>query len=119
MAISWLSKKQTIFSQLTTEDEFVAVLFAIRKSIWSKSIIMDLKFHSSCRTGHIDLSTINMKVTDLSEDEIKSEKSKHMNITYYLVRDDVKKKKVKRFAEMQFYAKRFSVNRVSLKCARQ
>lgn len=85
--IYWRLKKQTVVAQSTTEAEYVAISFAVREAIWLKSVMRDLGYNIWSSTNRISIKTDNIQVISLSKDEIFSEKSKHIDDKYHLVRD--------------------------------
>ena len=93
-AISWQPKKQTIVAQSTAEAEYVAMSFDIRETFLLKSLLCDRKVYRHFYEDRVSMKTENMQVIDLSRDEIVSENSKHIDMKYQLVRDEVKKKTV-------------------------
>lgn len=60
--------------------------YAIREAIWLKSLLHDPGIYSSTKEKFF-INTDNQQVLNLSKDEIISEKSKHIDIKYHLVRD--------------------------------
>ena len=86
-AISWRSKKQTVVAQSTTEAEYIAMSYAVREAIWIKSVIYDLKCDLIPEITVVNIKTDNQQVLELSKNEIVSEKSKHIDVKYHLVRD--------------------------------
>jgi len=68
--------------------------FDIRETFWLKSLLCDRKVYRHFYKDRVSMKTENMQVIDLSRDEIVSENSKHIDMKYQLVRDEVKKKTV-------------------------
>ena len=68
--------------------------FDIRETFWLKSLLCDRKVYRHFYEDHVSMKTDNMQVIDLSRNEILSENSKHIDMKYQLVRDEVKKKTV-------------------------
>lgn len=89
-AISWLSKKQPIISQLTCEEEFVAMQEAARKTVLISLLLRELGQLSYCPPP-CKIFCDNIGAISWSKDEIVAEKSKHVQVYYFYVRNSMSK----------------------------
>ena len=84
--ISWLCRKQTSMALSTTEAEYIAASVASREAVWLRKLlarIFDLELEPTLI--HCD----NQSCIRLSENPIFHDKSKHIDIKYYYIRDMV------------------------------
>jgi hypothetical protein len=90
--ISWGSRKQNSVALSTTEAEYMAACEACTKALWLRKSISDL-------FDQIPESTIiycdNKSCIRLSEHHMFHERSKHIEIKYYFIRDKVQEGEVK------------------------
>jgi hypothetical protein len=90
--ISWGSRKQKSVALSTTEAEYIAACEACTEAIWLRKLISDL-------FDQIPDSTIihcdNQSCIRLSEHPVFHERSKHIEIKYYFIRDKVQEGEVK------------------------
>jgi hypothetical protein len=90
--ISWGSKKQKSVTLSTTEAEYIAACEACTKEIWLRKLISDL-------FDQVPNSTIihcdNQSCIRLSEHSVFHERSKHVEIKYYFIRDKVQEGELK------------------------
>ncbi|GAA0183370.1 hypothetical protein LIER_30792 [Lithospermum erythrorhizon] len=87
-AVAWTSKKQPIVSLSTTGTEFIAATVYTCQAIWIKRILTELGHEKeSC----IVIKCDNNSTIKLSKNLIMYEKSKHIDVRYYFLRDLTKK----------------------------
>ena len=90
--ISWGSRKQKSVALSTAEAEYIAACEACTEAIWLRKLISDL-------FDQIPKSTIihcdNQSCIRLSEHPVFHERSKHIEIKYYFIRDKVQEGEVK------------------------
>jgi hypothetical protein len=90
--ISWGNKKQKSVALSTAEAEYIAACEACTKAVWLRKLISDL-------FDQIPDSTIihcdNQSCIRLSEHPMFHERSKHIEIKYYFIRDKVQEGEVK------------------------
>ena len=80
--ISWACKKQAVVALSTTEAELYAEAAGITEVLWTRGLLRELGLHS--RTG----STIfgdNQSTITVSKNNIKSERTKHIDIKYHFI----------------------------------
>ena len=89
-AVSWKSKKQPIVALSSMEAEYIALAAAVRESNWIDKLQTDLQVKG--------MSTIifedNQSTIKTSKNEIHSDRSKHIDVRYHYVREQVQKKAV-------------------------
>jgi hypothetical protein len=90
--ISWGIRKHKSVALSTTEAEYIAACEACTKSIWLRKIIFRL-------FDQVPDSTIihcdNQSCIRLSKHPVFHERSKHIEIKYYFIRDKVQEGEVK------------------------
>jgi len=91
-AISWQSKKQNVVSLSSTEAEYRAVTPAIKEVTWIYRTLKDL--HSSISTP-IELQEDNQGCIELSKNAESHQRTKHIDIQYHFIRDNVNNKFIK------------------------
>jgi hypothetical protein len=90
--ISWGSRKHKSVALSTTEAEYITACEACTKAIWLRNLISDLFDQISYSTIiHCD----NKSSIRLSEHPMFHERSKHIEIKYYFIRDKVQEGEVK------------------------
>jgi hypothetical protein len=90
--ISWGSRKHKSVAPSTLEAEYIATCETCTKAIWLRKLIFDLFDQVSDSTIiHYD----NHSCIRLSEHPVFHERSKHIEIKYYFIRDKVQEGEVK------------------------
>ena len=81
--VSWSSKKQQIISLSTTEAEFIATRACACQAIWLRRILDELQFKQ------VEATTVfcNNSAIKLSKNPVLHERSKHIDMKYYFLRD--------------------------------
>ena len=86
--VSWASKKQKVVSQSTCEAELYAEAAAINETKWLGGLLSEL----GIVTAHAPIVYgDNQSTQELSKNGIKSERTKHIDIKYHFVTDEVSK----------------------------
>ena len=86
--ISWFSKKQSIVALNTAEEEYITAFFASCEPIWIRKLMSGL--------FDIELDTIvilcdNQSSIKMKDNLVLHDKSKHIEIWYFYIRDTVQK----------------------------
>ncbi|GKB23015.1 retrovirus-related pol polyprotein from transposon TNT 1-94 [Tanacetum coccineum] len=84
---SWFSKKQTALAISTTEAEYVSVGKACQQALWMKQALVDY----GIRLDDIPIMCDNKGAIDLSKNPIQHSHTKHIEIRYHFLRDNVQK----------------------------
>ena len=85
-AISWKSKKQPIVSLSSMEAEYIALCTAGKEAIWLRQLEADLK---SSPAKSIVLNEDNQAAIKLAKNSIMSDRSKHIDVRYHWIREQV------------------------------
>ena len=83
--VSWASKKQKVVAQSTCEAELYAEAAAINESKWLCGLLNELGFKTEIPLVYGD----NQSAQALSKNGIKSERTKHIDIKYAYIHDEV------------------------------
>lgn len=86
--ISWSCKKQTCVALSSTEAEFVALSEACKEAEWLRRVLND--FGHTCQTATV-IYEDNQSCLKMIEEEKFSNRSKHIDVKYYFVKDYVDK----------------------------
>ena len=89
--ISWSSRKQKFVILSTIEAEYMAACEACTEAIWLRKLISDL-FDQTPESTTIYCD--NQSCIRLSEHPVFHERSKHIEIKYYFIRDKVQEGEV-------------------------
>jgi hypothetical protein len=84
--ISWASKKQKVVAQSTCEAELYAEAAAINETKWLSGLLDELGL------GPNEAPLIygdNQSAQELSKNDVKSERTKHIDIKYHYIHDEV------------------------------
>jgi len=81
-SVIWRSKKQKTVSDSTTVAEYVALAFASKQSIWVRRGLALLNINTT-PTIHFD----NQAAVKLTENSGVSDRTKHIDVKYHLVRE--------------------------------
>ncbi|OWZ12871.1 hypothetical protein PHMEG_00013899 [Phytophthora megakarya] len=85
--IAWGSKKQPIVTLSTTESEYVALAHGIKECIGLKQLIHELGFDVGNVIVHVD----NQAAQHVAEGKGASQRSRHIDLRYHWVREQVQK----------------------------
>ncbi|CAM8962810.1 unnamed protein product [Rhodiola kirilowii] len=84
--ISWSSKKQNVVAKSSSEAEYRAIAFTATELIWIQQLLLELK--ASLTPPPIILCD-NLSATYMSANPVFHNRSKHIKIDYYFVREQV------------------------------
>ena len=82
--VSWTSKKQSVVSLSTCEAELYAESAAVQELMWLRGLLKELGLPSSAPSV---LYGDNQSTVKVSENGIRSERTKHVDIKYHFVTD--------------------------------
>jgi len=85
--VSWASKKQKVVSQSSCEAELYAEAAAINEMKWLRGLLEEL--HLKVESTPV-LFGDNQSTQELTRNGVKSERTKHIDIKYHFVTDEVK-----------------------------
>ncbi|KAJ9543887.1 LOW QUALITY PROTEIN: hypothetical protein OSB04_023594 [Centaurea solstitialis] len=83
--ISWSARKQKTVSRSSTESEYKAIADTIAELIWLKSLLQELGLNSKAPTLWCD----NLGATYLSANPVFHARTKHVEVDYHFVREQV------------------------------
>ncbi len=90
-AISWVSRKQKVVAQSSTEAEYMCMSDTTRQIVWIESLMFELQFPIKT----IFLCCDNQGAMFLSSNPAQEHRSKHIDIRYHYIRECVENEKVK------------------------
>ena len=91
-AISWNSSKQETVALSTTEAEYVAAAHAVKEAIWLRTLLEELGFKQNQPTK---IYEDNSGCIAISKNPEKHKRTKHIDIKYHFLREQVNKNQVK------------------------
>jgi len=89
--ISWASKKQRTVAQSTCEAELYAEAAAIQEVLWLRGLLQELGLH--VQTGSV-VNGDNQSTIAISQNGIKGERTKHVDVKYHFITETVQSGKV-------------------------
>lgn len=89
--VSWKSQLQRVVALSTTEAEFIALTEGAKESIWLKGFVTDLGIVLDETEVYCD----NSGAVQLSKNSMFHERTKHINVKLYFIRDLVNSGEVK------------------------
>nr|GEV81829.1 copia protein [Tanacetum cinerariifolium] len=84
---SWFSKKQTALAISTTEAKYVSAEKACQQALWLKQALIDY----DVRLDDVPVMCDNKGAIDLSKNPVLHSRTKHIEIRYHFLRDNVQK----------------------------
>lgn len=90
--VSWSSKKQRVVALSTCEAELYAEAAAIQEVLWLRGLMEELGLHT--QTGSIVYGD-NQSTLAVSENGVKGERTKHVDVKYHFVTESVERGTVK------------------------
>ncbi|KAJ0613659.1 putative RNA-directed DNA polymerase [Helianthus annuus] len=88
--VSWSARKQKTVSRSSTESEYKAIADAVAEIIWLKSLLQELGVTSTKPTLWCD----NLGATYLSANPVFHARTKHVEVDFHFVREQVAKGKL-------------------------
>ena len=93
-AISWSSRTQSVVALSTTEAEYYALCEATKEALHVRKLLAELKQESECE--QVLIFEDNHACAQWSKnDGLDHSRTKHIDIRYHMIRDNVKKENVK------------------------
>lgn len=91
-AFTWLSKKQPIVTLSTCEAEYVAASWCVCHAIWVRNLLSKLEQKQNEAT---EIRVDNKSAIELAKNPVNHERSKHIDVRFHFIRDEVKYENVK------------------------
>ena len=86
-AILWRSRKQTLTAQSTVEAEYIAMAYATRELLWLRTMLIETtSMETNCC---ITLFTDNQGALHLCKNDVRNDRTKHIEIRYHFTRDHI------------------------------
>jgi hypothetical protein len=92
--VSWASKKQKVVSQSSCEAELYSEAAAINELKWLRGLLQEIRMSAAADPAPI-LYGDNQSTQELTRTGVKSERTKHIDIKYHFVTDEVSSGKVR------------------------
>ena len=90
--IAWKSRKQAVVSLSSAEAEYIALSEVTRIVVWLRGILKEIGFEQEEPTV---IYEDNNSCIFMAENEENSERSKHIDVKYHYIREQILKKQVK------------------------
>ncbi|XP_057435865.1 secreted RxLR effector protein 161-like [Lotus japonicus] len=90
--ISWCSKKQSVVALSTCEAEYISTCSAACQALWLHTLLLELQISVG---DYVELLVDNRSAIDLSKNPVSHGRSKHIEIKYHFLRDQVSKGKIR------------------------
>ncbi|GKB21831.1 hypothetical protein Tco_0855754 [Tanacetum coccineum] len=88
--VSWKATLQHVVALSTTEAEYMALTEAIKESIWLKGLLIELGVNLMSVVVNCD----NQSAIHISRNAMFHERTKHINVRYYFIREIVESKEI-------------------------
>ena len=93
-AVSWMSKLEPTVAISSTESEYMALLQAVKESIWIQRFLKELERYSAVKNGNRIMED-NQGAIALAHNPEYHARTKHIDVQYHFVRECVEMGKVK------------------------
>lgn len=90
-AISWHSKRQEIVALSSTEAEYIALSTTVRETLWVSQFIHEI---SGVNVQPMKIYCDNTSSIKLAKNDAFQERTKHIDVRFHHVRDQIEKKKI-------------------------
>ena len=88
--VSWKSQLQHVVALSTTEAEFISLTEGVKESLWLKGMVADL----GIKLDGVEVNCDNEGAVQLSKNSVFHERTKHINVKMFWIRDVVNSKEV-------------------------
>ena len=92
--VSWKSKRQSIVALSSCEAEYVALTSAVQEALFLRQLLSDMLF---CTKEPVTIFADNQGAISLSKNPVHHQRSKHIDIRFHFIRDEVQKGSVEIF----------------------
>ncbi|KAL0455907.1 UNVERIFIED_CONTAM: Copia protein [Sesamum latifolium] len=79
---SWLSKKQEVVAESTTEAEYMATVAAANRAIWLRKVLTDLHLPQASTTI---IFVDNQSTISMAKNHVHHGRTKHINVEFYAI----------------------------------
>jgi len=91
-AISWCSQRQSIVALSTTESEYIALSTTVKEIMWLRQLAKEC---DNRMVTTVRVYCDNQSAIDLSQSEAYRPRTKHIDIRYHHIRDQIERKVIK------------------------
>ncbi|XP_061346732.1 uncharacterized mitochondrial protein AtMg00810-like [Gastrolobium bilobum] len=84
---TWISKKQPIVTLSTCEAEYVAASWCVCHAVWLRNLLSKLE---EKQVGQTEIRVDNKSAIELAKNPVNHERSKHIDVRFHFIRDQVK-----------------------------
>ncbi|XP_061364779.1 uncharacterized mitochondrial protein AtMg00810-like [Gastrolobium bilobum] len=84
---TWISKKQPIVTLSTCEAEYVAASWCVCHAVWLRNLLSKLE---EKQVGPTEIHIDNKSAIELAKNPMNHERSKHIDVCFHFIRDQVK-----------------------------
>ncbi|XP_061357487.1 uncharacterized mitochondrial protein AtMg00810-like [Gastrolobium bilobum] len=88
---TWVSKKEPIVTLSTREAEYVAASWCVSHAIWLRNLLSKLEQEQVVPT---EIRVDNRSAIELAKNPVNHERSKHIDVRFHFIQDQVKEGKV-------------------------
>lgn len=88
--VHWTSSKQKSLSTSTMEAEYVALASGVKEAIWLRTLLTELDLYEHL-SGSCEMFCDNRSAIDFSKSRIENTRTKHIDISYHIVREELEK----------------------------
>uniref|UniRef100_A0AAV1VG84 Reverse transcriptase Ty1/copia-type domain-containing protein n=1 Tax=Peronospora matthiolae TaxID=2874970 RepID=A0AAV1VG84_9STRA len=93
--VSWGSKKQPSVSLSTSEAEYIALSLAIQEGKWIHRLLCEIMMAANEEGPELMIHEDNQSCIKMTKNPVNHGRTKHINIKYHHIRDEVKRGEVK------------------------
>lgn len=87
------SKRQSTVAQSTLKAEYIALAFAIREALWIRKL--GPLFTEESNVQYVLIKEVNQDSISVAKNDTVNDRSKHIDVEYKMIMDNVKKGVVK------------------------
>jgi hypothetical protein len=91
-AVSWRSKKQSCTAQSSCEAELISLASGGQEAVWMQRFLEELDLQS--KGVPLEIAVDNTACEQIANNRVMSERTKHLDVKYFAVRDYIEKGKI-------------------------
>ena len=89
--VTWRSQRQSVVALSTCEAEYIALALGFQEGIFLKQLVSDLDYVKNPEELKVTMFSDSQSAISLSENPVYHKRSKHIDIKYHFVRDNIGK----------------------------
>ena len=90
--ISWMTKKQPTVALSSAEAEYMAAVEVVKEVMWLQQLLEEVHYKVKQPT---EVFIDNQSAIAIAKDDVQHERTKHINIKYHFVKEEVKNENIK------------------------